>query len=407
MAGAGSPPAPAARAGRPPDTVEEPEFAAGKLGGVWKYALLAGALAVVTGWLPAGAAYDVGVTRALPILGFLVAITVLAELADTAGVFDAAADRCARLAGGSTAALFALVAVLATATTIGMSLDTTAVLLTPVVLALTARLGLAPLPFALLVIWLANTASLLLPISNLTNLLALQHSRMSTVEFASRMALPESAAVTVTVVFLAILFRRKLIGRYDVPETSPPADRITFGICVAACLGFVGAVTAGVPPWLAATLAALVALTVFAVRGRKHLRWSLFPWRLVLLTEGLFLLVAALVQHGLGSLLTRWADHSALLTTLLAAGAGNLVNNLPAYLAMETSVPAGSSHGLFEILLGTNIGPLVTMWGSLATLLWADRCRARGVRVRPATFAAIGLAGMPLVLLGAWAALQV
>ncbi|MFI1917987.1 SLC13 family permease [Nocardia sp. NPDC020380] len=374
---------------------------------MWKYAILAGALAVVTGWLPAGAAYEVGVTRALPILGFLVAITVLAELADIAGVFDAAADRCARLARGSTAALFALVAVLATATTIGMSLDTTAVLLTPVVLALTARLGLAPLPFALLVIWLANTASLLLPISNLTNLLALQHSRMSTVEFAGRMALPELVAVTVTVVFLAILFRRKLIGRYEVPETTPPADRIAFGSCVAACLGFVVAVTAGVPPWLAATLAALVALTVFAVRGRKHLRWSLFPWRLVLMTEGLFLLVAALVQHGLGSLLTRWADHSALLTTLLAAGAGNLVNNLPAYLAMETSVPAGSSHGLFEILLGTNIGPLVTMWGSLATLLWADRCRARGVRVRPATFAAIGLAGMPLVLLGAWAALQV
>ncbi|MFJ4657111.1 SLC13 family permease [Nocardia sp. NPDC088792] len=369
--------------------------------------MAAGALAVVTGWLPAGAAYEVGVTRALPILGFLVAITVLAELADTAGVFDAAADRCARLARGSTAALFALVAVLATATTVGMSLDTTAVLLTPVVLALTARLGLAPLPFALLVIWLANTASLLLPISNLTNLLALQHSRMSTVEFAGRMALPELAAVTVTVVFLAILFRRKLIGRYDVPETSPPADRITFGLCVVACVGFVVAVTAGVPPWLAATLAALVALTVFVVRGRKHLRWSLFPWRLVLMTEGLFLLVAALVQHGLGTLLTRWADHSGLLTTLLAAGAGNLVNNLPAYLAMETSVPAGSGHGLFEILLGTNIGPLVTMWGSLATLLWADRCRARGVRVRPTTFAAIGLAGMPLVLLGAWAALQV
>ncbi|MDQ2750376.1 MAG: SLC13 family permease, partial [Actinomycetota bacterium] len=98
-------------------------------------------------------------TRAGPVLGFLAAITVLAELADRAGVFDAAAGACARLARGSTVRLFLLVAVLGTATTVGMSLDTTAVLLTPVVLTLTDRLGLRPLPLALLAVWLANTTS--------------------------------------------------------------------------------------------------------------------------------------------------------------------------------------------------------------------------------------------------------
>jgi len=98
----------------------------------------------------------------------------------------------ARAAGGSTSRLFGLIAVLGTVTTIGMSLDTTAVLLTPVVLALTARLRLAPLPFALLAVWLANTASLLLPMSNLTNLLASQRLGLSTLGFAARMALPSS-----------------------------------------------------------------------------------------------------------------------------------------------------------------------------------------------------------------------
>ncbi|QIS09766.1 SLC13 family permease [Nocardia arthritidis] len=383
---------------------------------VWKILAGLAAVAVVGGWLPVADAVDVGVVRSGPVLGFLVAVTVLAELADAAGVFELAAVYCARLARGSTPLLFVLVAVLATVTTVGMSLDTTAVLLTPVVLAVTDRLGLRPLPFALLVVWLANTASLLLPVSNLTNLLALQHADISTVEFASRMALPELVAVVGTTVYLGILFRRSLMAppggdhprrsvRYAVPSPQRPDDPVSCAVCAVACAGFAGAVLAGVAPWLAATAGALAALTIFALRGRKHLHWNLFPWRLVITTEGLFLVVAALVNHGLGDLLTRWTDHSGARTTAVAAAASNLINNLPAYLAMETAVPAGTSDGIFDVLLGTNIGPLITMWGSLATLLWADRLRARGVVIRPITFAAIGLLGAPLLLLGTWAVL--
>jgi hypothetical protein len=144
------------------------------LTGMWAVAGVAGVLVVAMGWLPGPAARDIALTRGGPVLGFLAAITVLAELADRAGVFDAAAVWCARAAGGSTVRLFLLIAALGTTTTIAMSLDTTAVLLTPVMLTLTTRLGLRSLPFALLAVWLANTASLLLPVSNLTNLLALQ-----------------------------------------------------------------------------------------------------------------------------------------------------------------------------------------------------------------------------------------
>lgn len=98
--------------------------------------------------------------------------------------------------------LFLLVAGLGTLTTIGMSLDTTAVLLTPVVLTITDKLGLRPLPFALLVVWLANTSSLLLPVSNLTNLLAVDRLGVHPGEFLARMALPELACVLVTVLYL-------------------------------------------------------------------------------------------------------------------------------------------------------------------------------------------------------------
>lgn len=364
-----------------------------------------GLLVVATGWLPPHAAVEVAVTRAGPVLGFLVAVTILAELADAAGVFDAAAQACAKVARGSAVALFGLIAVLASVVTIGMSLDTTAVLLTPVVLAVTTRLGLAPMPFALLVVWLANTASLLLPVSNLTNLLAMQHVGLSPSHFAGRMALPELVAVALTTGYLGIVYGRRVRGRYQVPAFERPADLPLFAVCAVACVGFAVAVTCGVAPWLASTVAAACALAVSAVRARDQLGWSLLPWQLVVTTEGLFLVVAALTRHGLGELLGTLAGGGGLRTVGVAAAAANAMNNLPAYLAMESTVTSDARHRLFDVLLGTNIGPLVTMWGSLATLLWAERCRARGVRIQPLRFAALGIVGVPLVLLGAWAVL--
>lgn len=372
---------------------------------MWLVLGVAGALVVVTGWLPADAARTVALTRGGPVLGFLVAITVLAELSDRAGVFDAAAGVCARLARGSTGRLFLLVAALGTVTTIGLSLDTTAVLLTPVVLSVTDRLGLRPLPFALLAVWLANTASLLLPVSNLTNLLALQREHISALAFAGRMALPEVVAVVITVGYLGVLFRHDVTGRFEVPARAPAPDRWTFRVCAGACIALAPAVVAGVAPWAAATPAAVAALAVFLVRRRRELGPGLVPWRLVIFTEGLFLLVTAVARHGLTDRLARLSGDSVLRTAAVAGVTSNAVNNLPTYLAIEPVVPPGHTEQLLGALLGTNGGPLILLWGSLATLLWRERCRARGLVVSPARFALIGLGGVPLVLLGTWAAL--
>lgn len=365
----------------------------------------AGLLVVLTGWLPLGAAREVAVTRGGPVLVFLVAITVLAELADRAGVFDAAAGVCARAARGSTVRLFVLIGLLGTVTTIGMSLDTTAVLLTPVVLTVADRLGLRPLPFALLAVWLANATSLLLPVSNLTNLLAGQRLGLSTVGFATRMALPELAAAAVTILYLGVLYRRDLTGTYTPPPRQPPADRVTFTVCAAACVALAPGVLAGAPPWVVALPCAGAAVTVFAIRGGDRLSWALLPWRIVVFTEGLFVVVTALARHGGTRLLAGLVGHSVLGTAATAAVTANLVNNLPAYLAVETAVPPGHPTQVLGALLGTNTGPLILIWGSLATLLWRERCRARGVTVTARQFAAVGLGGVPLLLLTTWGAL--
>jgi arsenical pump membrane protein len=372
---------------------------------MWAALAVGGIFAVATGWVPGADARHVALGRGGPVLVFLVAVTVLAELAQRAGVFDAAADACARLAGGSTRRLFLLIAVLGTVTTAVLSLDTTAVLLTPVVLTLTLRLGLRPLPFALLAVWLANAASLLLPMSNLTNLLAHQRTGLSSVEFARRMALPEIAAVAITVAYLWFLFRRDLSGRYERSPLARPSDVWTFRLCSVACIAILPCVLAGWAPWEAATLAAGAAVAVFAMRRRSALSWDLIPWRLVVLVEGLFLLMTGLSRHGLTDVLSRLSGHSTLRTEAVAAAASNAVNNLPAYLAVEPAVPAGHTTQLLGALLGTNAGPLILVWGSLATLLWRERCRAYGVRISPGRFAAIGLGSVPLIVVTTWFAL--
>jgi arsenical pump membrane protein len=122
---------------------------------------------------------------------------------------------------------------------------------------------------------------------------------------------------------------------------------------------------------------------------------TLIPWRLVLLVEGLFLVVQAVGPHGLDDLL-RHGLGSPLQTSFVAAGGANLVNNLPAYLAVERVVPHDQ---LLALLVGVNLGPLVLPWGSLATLLWAERCRARGVHVGWVRFGLAGAVLVPLLLL--------
>jgi arsenical pump membrane protein len=164
-------------------------------------------------------------------------------------------------------------------------------------------------------------------------------------------------------------------------------------------------VIAGVPPWAAATPAALAAVAVFAIRDRGVLRWSILPWRIVILTEGLFTFVSAIARHGLTSLLGHVAGTSSAATVATAAVTSNVANNLPAYLAIEPAVPPGHRTQLLSVLLGTNGGPLILMWGSLATLLWAERCRARGLRVPAWKFGLIGIGGVPVVLATSWGAL--
>ncbi|NKI42758.1 SLC13 family permease [Streptomyces physcomitrii] len=361
--------------------------------------LVCGLALLATGALPARAAGDVA-HRTVPLLAFLATVIVMAELTGRAQVFDVLASGISRVGKGSYARLFGLCVLLASATALVLNLDTTAVLLTPVMLAMAARVGITPLPLAMTTVWLANTASLLLPVSNLTNLLAADRVGLSAGGLAARMWAPQAAVIAVTAVCLwAMYWRRGRRGTDGYVPTAAfrPADPVLFRTCALACAGFLVAilVAPAVPLWVDSLAAALVVVVAFALRRPHELRLSLVPWRLLIMVPGMFLVVETVNVHGLHSLLTHamgTSEDAAGLFRSASVGAGlsNVLNNLPVYLAGESSVPDGNRDQLLALLIGTNVGPLVTPWASLATLLWFERCHAAGVRIPLARFFGTG-----------------
>ena len=370
--------------------------------------LVLGLIFVATGLLPQAEA-DATIRRILPLLLFLGSVIVLAELTADASVFDVIAVRVAGLARGNYPALFVLCVFFAAATTTVLNLDTTAVLLTPVMLALARKAGIAVIPLAMTTVWLANTASLLLPVSNLTNLLAANRVALPAAAFASRMWPVQLTSVLVTMVFLWVFFWRRSVrgvDRYDPPPPLQPADPVLFWVAALACLLFITViVTTGIQLGYAAAMAAAFVVAAFAVRKRAALRPGLIPWRLLVFVVGLFLVVQTVSLHGLGTITqaligTGDGTLGALRAAATGAGLSNAVNNLPAYVAGEAVIPVSNHEQLLALLIGTNVGPIVTPWASLATLLWYERCRSYDAVVPLRTFMLTG-AGLALCCLAA------
>ncbi|MGN7147657.1 SLC13 family permease [Arthrobacter sp. SAFR-179] len=370
--------------------------------------LTAGTATLALGVLPLPAFGELA-SRTIPILAFVLAMSLVTELVDEAGLFRVVTDRLAALGRGRVFLLWLLVVAVATVATVFLSLDTTAVLVTPVVVLLAVHARIPPLPFALTSIWLANTASLLLPVSNLTNLLAQDRLGLSPWGFAGLVWAPALVGLLVPLALLWLAFRRDLRGTYAPQPANPVRDPKLLKVAALTLLVLLPALVSGVPVQYPALAAAAVLLAAFLRRRPSVLRWSMVPWRPLMLTVGLFMLMEALHAHGLTSLLAGVAGSGEGLPALLqlaalGTGAANAANNLPAYLALEPV--AGSPARFAALLIGVNLGPLVTAWASLATLLWHERLRVLNVPIRWGGFALAGLVAVvltvPLAVLALW-----
>ena len=343
-------------------------------------------------------------------VGFLAAMLLIAEGCRRDGLFDAMGALMARGAGGSPQRLLAFVFVIAAVITAVLSLDANVVLLTPVVFATAARMRTSAKPHVYACAHLANSASLLLPVSNLTNLLAFHASGLSFLHFGALMALPTLAAVGVEWVvftrFFAVDLRRP--RRAGARPARPELPRFALGVLALTLAGFAASSLVGVAPvWFAAAGAAAITLPALVRRTATPVRLvrAVEPGFLVFVL-GLGVIVAAASANGLDSAVRAVLPTGGSLPDLLAIAAisailANLVNNLPATLMLVPVAAAAGPGPVLATLIGVNIGPNLTYVGSLATLLWRRILRAEDSDVELGEFLRLGALTVPASLLAA------
>ena len=384
------------------------------------WAVLGAGLLVTAGlvpWTDAGRA----IAKGRDVYLFLVGMMVLSEVARQEGLFDHLAASAARFARGSSLRLFALVYGVGALVTAFLSNDATAVVLTPAVYAAARAAGAPPLPYLYACAFIANAASFVLPISNPANLVVFGGRPPALLAWIALFGPASLAAILVTFLALRLVFAGDLRRKLETPGPHPPLSK---GGRVAA-VGLAGAVAVllgasamdaplGLPTIVAgvATAAAvLVAEGKSPLALARGVSWSVLP-----LVAGLFVIVEGLARTGavealaglLGAAVRTWGEGP----TSLAAGAVtafavNLMNNLPAGLiAAETLAQAQASPLVTgAVMIGVDLGPNLSVTGSLATILWLLALRREGLHVGALRFLAIGALVMTPALVASLAAL--
>jgi arsenical pump membrane protein len=384
------------------------------------WAVVGAAALVGFGLLPWSDALG-GVLRGLDVYLFLIGMMLLAELARQEGLFAWLAALAVEHARGSPQRLFLLIYAVGTVVTVFLSNDATAVVLTPAVYAATRAAGAAPLPYVFVCAFIANAASFALPISNPANLVIFGGRMPHLAAWLAQFALPSTVAVVATYVMLRLTQHRALRRERIAREVArPPLGRggraTAYGIgAVAAALLACSAfdLRLGLPTFACGAITAAIILTANRESPwplLRHIAWGVLP-----LVAGLFVLVEGLARTGLIATLAQLLDAGARVSesgSAWAAGfavavACNLMNNLPVGLiAGSVLATAHFAPGITgAALIGVDLGPNLSVTGSLATILWLVAVRREGHDVGAWRFLALGLVVTPPALILAIAAL--
>jgi arsenical pump membrane protein len=347
---------------------------------------------------------------------FLIGMMLLSELAREQGVFDWVASTAIRGAKGSCSRLFLLIYGVGTLVTVFMSNDATAVVLTPAILAAVNKAKVKPLPYLFICALIANAASFVLPISNPANLVVFHTGMPPLGQWLVSFGVPSVLSILATYAVMRLLFRKDL--RDEIECELEPATLTVEGKMVLAGLALMIAVllTAsalkkdlGLPTCLAA-LAITAVVSINAKQNPTKLLREI-SWSTLLLVAGLFVLVDAVESQGALNLTQRWlvwAQHltpavGALVVGFVVGVGNNLVNNLPLGLIAGATVQSAHIHGLLAdaVLIGVDLGPNLSVTGSLATILWLLALRKEKLNVSFWKFLQVGAIAMPIALLAA------
>jgi arsenical pump membrane protein len=383
---------------------------------------LGGGVVVAAGLISPRQAADV-LSEVVDPLALLVGMMALSAVAEKAGIFDWAASLAIRAGAGRVSRLFVFVFVIGCLVTAVFSLDTTAVVLTPIVYGAVSRLRLKPLPFMFACVYAANTGSLFLPVSNLTNLLAYEAFEPGFARFTLVMLLPATLAVLTNLLLFSWFFRRELRGHYD-PGTpaNVPTNAAFFRFMAGSILGILLCVLP-VATTLGASIGTVVLVSSLVVAGVARFKgWIVFrkvvgsvSWEVLVLVAGLFVVVRAAEEAGLDELardayaaIASGNDLSQILAvTSIGALGSNVLGNLPTtFVTLDALRPLISEGALgpfavYATVIGTSIGPNLTVVGSVATLIWLPIVRRKGVEVRAKDYLKLGAISTPPILLAA------
>lgn len=378
------------------------------------WAVIGAAILVVTGLLAPRDALA-GIGKGTDVYLFLFGMMLLAETARAEGLFDWAAAHATRRANGSAGRMFTMIYLVGTIVTVFLSNDATAVVLTPAVAA-AARTAKAeqPLPYLLICAFIANAASFVLPISNPANLVLYGSQMPPLLEWLPRYLPASVVSIVATYIVLRwtqrAALRRPIATDVPVPHLSHSGKVAAAGIAATAIVLIVSSafdIQLGLPTAIAGTVTTIIVLMVER-KGPwdtvKGISWSVLP-----LVAGLFVLVEALDRSGLIRLLADAIRHAAAQSALATSWAmgvgvavgGNLINNLPAGLIASSALQIATvpDQVTRAALIGVDLGPNLSVTGSLATILWLAALRREGLRVGALAFLKVGVLVMPPALL--------
>jgi arsenical pump membrane protein len=347
---------------------------------------------------------------------FLAGMMLLSELAREHGVFDWISSAAVRGAKGSCARLFLLVYGVGTLTTIFMSNDATAVVLTPAILAAVRKARVEPLPYLFVCALIANAASFALPISNPANLVVFHAGMPPLGRWLALFGVPSVLSIVATFLVMRVIFRNDLCKRIDntVSEVKLNANgKLVLGGLVLMIAVLLTASARNKDLGLPTCLAALAITAVVSVKVRANpLKLAKeISWGTLVLVAGLFVMVDAVESQGALRMTQQWLTVAlrmtpamgALMVGFVVGVANNLVNNLPLGLIAGATVQAAHVKGLIAnaVLIGVDLGPNLSVTGSLATILWLLELRKDKVEVSFWRFLQVGAVAMPIALLAA------
>ncbi|HVN29590.1 MAG TPA: arsenic transporter [Candidatus Binataceae bacterium] len=383
------------------------------------WAVVAALLLVVLRLLPLGDAL-IGIAKGTDVYLFLTGMMLLAELARHEGLFDWLAAQAARHADGSATRLFTLIFLVGTVVTIFLSNDATAVVLTPAVAAV-VKTGEAaePLPYLFICAFIANAASFVLPISNPANLVLYSSRMPPLLQWLSLYELPSLASILATYIILRWTQRKSLQHRIasdgEAPELSRGGKFAAIGIAgTAAVLAICSAfdLQLGLPTFIAGVVTVMMILPT----SKQSLRVMLtdIQWNVLPLVAGLFVLVEGIEKTGATTWCAAMLHHLMMRSAMLASWASgiglalicNLTNNLPAGLIAPHILDIAKVSERFRAvaLIAVDLGPNLSVTGSLATILWLTALRRDGQKMDAWTFLKLGALVMPPALIASLAA---